>query len=449
MVSLVKSCPRLQSRIVNNSPVSPSIACGPSSAPTNPILKVRFFRILGYYYPSVWIKEVLMEPDRTRISLACDLLRDFAQQTGLSPAVAHPRRYLWTDAFAVCIFLELCRRTNVAACREHALRLVGQVHQELGRYRDDDPREGWISGLPEAEAKEHPTRGGLRIGKSLPERGPQEAPDEREWDRDGQYYHYLTKWMHALSRVSRATGDPRYLIWAKELAKVAHARFTYTPSSGGRKRMYWKMSTDLTRPLVPSMGQHDPLDGYLTYLELQTLDTAEFGGKGPDLSSEIIEMAAVCREMHLVTEDPLGIGGLLSDAVRLGQLGVKSGRDVSGLLESVLDASLLGMDSFTRSGTLRLPAEYRLAFRELGLSIGLRGMKGLQEDMRRNPQPFAGGDMLPGLVQDLGHLGFLADQIEQFWLKPGNRMSGTWTAHQEINTVMLATSLVPDGFLGI
>ena len=30
------------------------------------------------------------------------------------------------------------------------------------------------------------------------------------------------------------------------------------------------MSTDLTRPLVPSMGQHDPLDGFVTCNELQT-----------------------------------------------------------------------------------------------------------------------------------------------------------------------------------
>lgn len=44
------------------------------------------------------------------------------------------------------------------------------------------------------EGKRHPTMGGLRIGKTLAERGPSEVFDEnREWDRDGQYYHYLTK----------------------------------------------------------------------------------------------------------------------------------------------------------------------------------------------------------------------------------------------------------------
>jgi len=33
--------------------------------------------------------------------------------------------------------------------------------------------------------------------------------------------------------------------------------------------MHWKMSIDLSYVLVPSMGQHDPLDGLVTYCELQ------------------------------------------------------------------------------------------------------------------------------------------------------------------------------------
>ena len=44
--------------------------------------------------------------------------------------------------------------------------------------------------------------------------------DERlEWDRDGQYFHYLTKWMHALCQAAFFVGDaPR---WAVELGRVA------------------------------------------------------------------------------------------------------------------------------------------------------------------------------------------------------------------------------------
>ena len=117
----------------------------------------------------------------------------FADRTGLISGET-PQRYLWTDAFAVCNFLGLSRRTGDGAFGQLALRLVDQVHDVLGHYREDDPRAGRISGLDEAEGRRHPTRGGLRIGKTMRERGPDEPLDElREWERDGQYFHCLTK----------------------------------------------------------------------------------------------------------------------------------------------------------------------------------------------------------------------------------------------------------------
>ena len=89
-------------------------------------------------------------------------------------------------------FLSLVYATGETQNRELALRLAEQVHQTLGRHRSDDPRSGWISGLSEREGEYHPTCGRLRIGKELSERAPDESIDERmEWDRDGQYFHYL------------------------------------------------------------------------------------------------------------------------------------------------------------------------------------------------------------------------------------------------------------------
>src|SRR6185436_15099131 len=140
---------------------------------------------------------------------AGELMARFAERT------AGARRYLWTDAFAVCNLLELARASGDNRHREAALRLVGGVHHTLGRHRADDTRRGWISGLPAADAEAHPTVGGLRIGKPLPERGPGEPLDERrEWDRDGQYFHYATKWMHALDQAAREMGQPIFNTWA-------------------------------------------------------------------------------------------------------------------------------------------------------------------------------------------------------------------------------------------
>jgi hypothetical protein len=380
-------------------------------------------------------------------SVMQDIMNEFAGLTGLTSDQA-PQRYLWTDAFAVCNFLELYRQTKAERYKQLALRLVDQVHNVLGRHREDDPRTGWISGLDEQEGRLHPTLGGLRIGKKLNERRPGDRYDERlEWDRDGQYYHYLTKWMHALNRVSQVTGDVAYTLWAMELAKTVHARFTYVPASGGRKRMYWKMSIDLTYPLMPSMGQHDPLDGYITYHELQATARST-AARGWDLSAEISDMAQICEGRSWVTDDPLGTGGLLSDAYRVARLMAAGALERPGLLETLLDSSWLSLESCLRSNILKLPVDYRLAFREFGLSIGLRAVERLPGLIEEHPGSFdersALGSKIERLVQNVP----LSEEIEGFWLKRANRETQSWTAHREINMVMLATSLAPDGYLG-
>jgi hypothetical protein len=377
------------------------------------------------------------------------LMLEYARLTGLDPASGYPRRYLWTDAFAVCNYLGLFQKTDDEFYLQLALRLIDQVHHSLGQHPIDDPRTGWISGLSKQEGELHPTRGGLRIGKSLRERGSDEYYNaQQEWDRDGQYFHYLTKWMHALNRVSRVAGNPVYTIWAIELAHTAHTKFTY--NDGSRKRMFWKMSIDLTRPLVLSMGQHDPLDGLVTCNELQLTAVMDFGQSiGPDLVQEIADMTGICRDISLFTDDPLGIGGLLCDAARITQIMIRGGPRYTGLLESMLDSALAGLVSFKESGLLQLPATRRLAFRELGLSIGLSGVEKLPEWIRNNMELFDNTSALQQRVKALLEFVPVREKIEQFWLDEKNRKTGTWTDHREINMVMLATSLAPDGFLEI
>ena len=384
-----------------------------------------------------------------QVSTVRDIMMEFADLTGLSQEGHPPRRYLWTDAFAVCNFLELHRQTGDEECKQLALRLVDQVHQVLGRHREDDKRSGWISGLSEEEGTRHPTAGGLRIGKAIKERNRREPYDERlEWDKDGQYYHYLTKWMHALNRVSRAAGNPTYNEWAIELARAAHARFVYLPSRFSTKRMYWKMSIDLSRLLVPSMGQHDPLDGLITYRQLQAAtrivkkSTAE-----QDLESEIADMAQICEGMTWDTDDPLGIGGLLCDAYRAAQLRAVPGSEENDLLAPLLESSLRGLGRFARGSLLMSPADARLAFRELGLSIGLRAFQRLQRLIEGHPKIFSKGRPVHAKIKSLMRFQPLCEGIEKFWLDPASRDNETWRAHREINMVMLATSLAPDSYL--
>lgn len=386
---------------------------------------------------------------RAHVMEVSSIMESFARKTGLLPSGRGPQRYLWTDAFAVCNFLELHRRTGEEKYLQLALRLVDQVHASLGRHRDDDPRTGWISGLTAPEGERHPTIGGLRIGKQLGERNrAQPCNDRLEWDRDGQYYHYLTKWMHALHQTCKSTGNPVFSVWACELAKAAHAAFVYSRGAGLPKRMHWKMSIDLSYPLVDSMGHHDPLDGLVTCLELDQLsvllhpDTSQ-----GDLVGEIADLAQMCRHTDWTTDDPLGLGGLMFDACRILQMGAHHERfNEHSLLLTLLEASRTGLEMLLARGALNAPAEARLAFRELGLTIGLHAVS-MMSSMLDGDQAIAIGDPAICALERLTANVSLCETIEAFWLDPRNMGSQSWLAHENINTVMLATSLAPDGFL--
>ncbi len=379
------------------------------------------------------------------------IMREYAALTGLSPAGSSPQRYLWTDAFAVCNFLELYRQTGDEHYKHLASLLVDQVHAVLGRHRADDSRSGWISGLDEQEGARHPTIGGLRIGKEMNERRPEDPFDEQlEWDRDGQYYHYLTQWMHALDRMSRVTGDPTYNRWSIELARTAHARFTYNPKGGGQRRIYWKMCIDLSYPLVTSMGQHDPLDGLITYSELQT--TARKYSEqsaGADLSEEIADITRIYRGISLITDDPLGLGGLLTGAYKIAQLVIADNFYQSDLLETVVASSSIGLDSYVREPHLKLPADHRLAFREFGLSIGLQAVERLKGLLEQYPGVFKKYRSAQSHLESLMQYVPLSEAINAFWLERENRESRSWMAHRTINMVMLVTGMAPDGYISL
>ena len=385
----------------------------------------------------------------THIQHAAALMYRFAQRTGLTTNQPH-RRYLWTDAFAVCNYLGLARVTTNSDFNDLALKLVDRVHDTLGRHRQDDPREGWISGLSPERGELHPTLGGLRIGKPLAERGPDEPFDaELEWERDGQYFHYLTKWMHALDQFTRSSGDQRYNLWARELAASAYAAFSYATAADQQpNRMVWKKSIDLTRTLVPSMGKHDPLDGYITGLQLigtaRAVKTADIG---PSLNDEIKAFADMVHARDLSTDDPLGLGGLLIDVYRLQQLQDQGLQTPPQLQDQLLAAAIIGMQAYELSGELHQPPAYRLAFREFGLVIGLHAVERLQQRLQQTEQQDHRHTRLLARIDKLARYFKLREHIIGFWLAPEHQGSDTWLEHRDINEVMLATSLAPDGLL--
>lgn len=386
--------------------------------------------------------------NNARTCEAARLMAGFAQRTGLDPARDTPQRYLWTDAFAVCNYIALYGRSKDGRYLSLAGSMIHQVHRVLGRHRADDRRQGWISGLEDEVARHHPTAGGLRIGKPLPERRAGEPFDERlEWERDGQYFHYLTKWMHALWRFAAVSSEPEYLRYARELARTAFAKFAMPEPRGGPDRLAWKMNIDLTAAQVGAVGLHDPLDGYVTFRVLQT--AGHFGTQADfDLDPEIEQLHRMLgSQASFASDDPLGVGGLLFDACRLVQLGAAASADDLTLAERLLRDAASSLRAGLWAQLCRRPAGSRLGFRELGLAIGLEGLPAMIADLsEQTSHAVRGGE--PALAE-FERYASVAEEIEAFWLDPVHREAEVWREHQDINEVMLASVLLPEGLLGV
>ncbi|EEH39610.1 hypothetical protein PAAG_01799 [Paracoccidioides lutzii Pb01] len=279
---------------------------------------------------------------------------DITQWTPPPNSGGHRGRYLWKDAFGVLNFLTLFKETsltadNKAAANNYLLfaqRLIATVHDVLGSTRDGNSR------LPDA-TDEEPLRGGLRIGKEE-ETGP---------NGDGQYFHYLTMWMFALNRMSIATGDPSYNRQAVSLAKAIHPHFFLNRASE-RPHMVWKVSMDLSRPLVASEGNLDPIDGYVVFRLLQA--SALKYGDGAILEEEIGDYKRVMTRKgdYFVTRDPLDLGMTLWTAHWFAER-EKWARDLSNRCV----AQLRGL--FDENHFLESNLQLRLAFREFGSCLGI------------------------------------------------------------------------------
>jgi hypothetical protein len=147
-----------------------------------------------------------------------------------------------------------------------------------------------------------------------------------------------------------------------------------------------------------------------------------------------------------LTADPLGLGGLLVDAYRAAQLEKGGVPSMSDLVDNLLEAAGEGLRHYAGQGEFRQPASHRLAFRELGLTIGLQALE-LMRGAGSQTAPGASRARRQALLHAVLHYSGLGHSLESFWLDPQARESRTWSEHRDINEVMLATSLLPEGCL--
>lgn len=374
---------------------------------------------------------------RTKLETAQYFLECFAKRSGLTETNGDTyRRYLWTDALALQSYLGLHQLTGEEKYVIYARKLINEVHGKLGRYHPEDEREGFISGLDQEEAWKHPTINGLRIGKRIKERKVDETFDEQlEWEKDGQYLHYLTKWTMALLQAEIQLESGQYGEWAKELV-LAQKKFINIAREKNIQ-LYWKMSVDLSRPQVMSSGAHDPLEAYFSTLSVKQYSAEET----PELDHQLTLYQTLCQTKNWTTSDPLGLGTLLLNAVQSAALQQETEIPTSIKAGELLKNACHGLDFYLKGYEPNKTAHGRLAFRELGLVLGLRVIDGLREKLV---------EWQLDLVE-IDRYMYMAEEIENFWLLAENRAVESWTAHLDINEVSLAAVLVakeaPEAFI--
>jgi len=196
------------------------------------------------------------------------------------------------------------------------------------------------------------------------------------------------------------------------------------------------------------MVQDDPLDGLLTFQQLQAR-AQRFADTPTELklSREITALSSLCLGRSWMTHDPLRIGGLLTDAYKLVQLIAIYPLDDTDRLEELLQDIEYALCAFMRHKPFSCLAEHRIAFRELGLAIGLQAISKMLKLIKQQSKCFRHPNLLIGLLEKLYVYYPVHDIIEKFWLNPKHQSFDAWQEHSDINSVMLATSLHPDGYL--
>lgn len=236
-------------------------------------------------------------------------------------------RYLWTDAFGVSLLASLAVATQRRAYLDQAGELVSDVQRVLGRPR------------------------GIRIG---------EAPD-----RDGQYAHYLARWMMSLAHLGAATdsllGDGSGAVWRSagvSLAKQVHAPFVVRGVG-----IWWKMREDLEGPHPDGygMGALDAFDLFAAYRALDPTGIA-LGAEADDVYDIMVRHGAPAMDQDLALGMALVIGAPHSGTPWADSL-IKRG--LAGLTK------LWRGDHFARS--TREPG-FTLAFGNAGAAIGLQAV---------------------------------------------------------------------------
>lgn len=190
--------------------------------------------------------------------------------------------------------------------------LVETVHDTLGVPRSSQLPMA-LSTLSDADCGRHQHQRrwkGLRIGKPLAA-----ASSDPGMALDGQYWHYLDKWMFALARLAVEEGSEspqgqRVICRALGLIRDVHDHFVeHDARTGNPLGVRWKVNMDASpiKGMPATRPSSDAVSGLVAYTAVAT--AAKALGCTGGIESELRDMKGIVVAMNpAVSSDPLGWG---------------------------------------------------------------------------------------------------------------------------------------------
>jgi hypothetical protein len=322
----------------------------------------------------------------------------------------YQRRYLWTDAFGVMAYISLAEQAKENGntrqkqkYQQAADKLITVVQDCLGKPRSNNENDQMQPDVTSPTGYV-----GLRIGKASSRK-----VTDYGMQYDGQYWHYVDKWLLALSRAGHVHDG---IAIAKS---VFPHFFDAGPRGTGRYGgIRWKLSVDATPPPELQYDRGGANDDTLVALIIfSMLEQQRLEQRSTEDDKDTATIPSLSKEIELlrqslhgykprVTDDPLGWG-----------------------LEAMYDQFLYRQP---RQSALISLHSHALHISHLSLPFRLYGaMIGAQ---------IVGADIIAPTV-DMNSL------IERCMMYEANAIQQVSEDHSSINRVMLATVLLSPGCL--
>ena len=376
--------------------------------------------------------------------------------------------YLWTSSYGLLRMLFLYKKNMIE--KKEIEEYIKKVHGVLGKnaFTNEKLSEKikykleWLKDyeseiLEVFKEDEDPLLGSLRIGKH----------EQNNGEEPGIYLHYTTKWIFALIKTSQILQNEIYLFQACNIMLSMCEKNIFPGTNNKYPR---KMNQELQEPLQMNEISHDPLDVFITLLNLIISLNKNITNIKPDKDKKEEEKINKVRQIYinllikaleknipriikynknpnsLNTNDILGIGFLLTSCYKIR---IILNKQRSKMLDTVFTKMSYKKNKFSKlinelyknllfvsENCMREYCNFKKdkvnndAYRWFGISIGLQSIKMLDKKFIKKSKNKKEMELIKKLSEFYSIRNDIHNNYNTISFRRGN-----WNEHKDISIV--------------